>query len=59
MSDNEKPTEETRDEPVLEGAAETFNGGEDPRRGSDDPGLIRDLDTQKPTTNPYGSAILP
>lgn len=42
------------DEPVLDGATETFKGTEDPRKGDEDPALIRDLETHEPTTNPYG-----
>ena len=54
MSDTEDPDEETVDEPVLDGADETFDGDEDPRKGDVDPALIRNLETHEPTVNPYG-----
>lgn len=46
--------EETLDEPVMDGATETFAPDADPRKGYDDPALIRHVDTGKKTTNPYG-----
>lgn len=46
--------EETIDEPVMDGATETFDPNADPRKGYDDPALIRHVDTGKKTTNPYG-----
>ena len=56
MSDKEpKETnnEPVIDEPVLDGATDEAPNV-DPRKGDDDPGLVRDLDTHEPTVNPYG-----
>lgn len=49
----EHENEETINEPVLEGATETFQGDEDPRKGMDDPGLIRHPEEGEPTVNPH------
>lgn len=47
---------ETVDEPVLDGATEHDPEDEnvDPRKGLTDPALIRDIDADKKTANPYG-----
>lgn len=49
---NEEP-EETIDEPVMDGAAETFEGTEDPRKGESDPALIRHPEKDDKTAAPY------
>lgn len=57
MSDKQEhddKAEETIDEPVLDGADETFNPDADPRKGMEDPALIRDIESGKKTVNPYG-----
>ena len=46
--------EETIDEPVLDGAEEHDATDEDPRKGMTDPQLIRNVDQEKKTANPYG-----
>lgn len=55
MSDNSTPNgpEETIDEPVMDGANETFEGSEDPRKGESDPALTRHPDKHDETTAPY------
>lgn len=45
---------DTIDEPVLDGATDHSEKDVDPRKGMDDPALIRDVDTGKKTKNPYG-----
>lgn len=42
------------DEPVLDGAEDHSRDDIDPRKGLADPALIRDIDAEKKTTNPYG-----
>lgn len=42
------------DEPVLDGATEHQDTDVDPRKGLSDPALIRDIDAEKKTVNPYG-----
>lgn len=57
MKDNEtaaKKTEETLDDPVMEGANDEVRGDEDPRKGLTDPALIRHPDTEKKSANPFG-----
>lgn len=49
----QKEPEETLDQPVMDGAMETFQGDEDPRKGDEDPALIRDLEDHEPTVHPY------
>lgn len=44
----------TVDEPVLDGATEHANADVDPRKGLTDPALIRDVEADKKTANPYG-----
>jgi len=59
---NQKNTEEeegtaadaTLDTPVLDGAEEHAETDIDPRKGEDDPALIRDVESGKKTVNPYG-----
>lgn len=59
---NQKNTEEedgttadaTLDAPVLDGAEEHDETDVDPRKGEDDPALIRDVESGKKTVNPYG-----
>lgn len=51
---NSEDTEKTVDEPVLEGADDHSSDDVDPRKGEDDPGLIRDVESGKKTANPYG-----
>lgn len=46
--------EETIDEPVLDGATDHSDTDADPRKGDSDPALIRDIESGKKTTNPYG-----
>lgn len=46
--------EEPIDEPVMDGAEEDFDEDVDPRKGMDDPALIRDIESEKKTANPYG-----
>lgn len=46
--------QETIDEPVMDGADEKLDPNADPRKGMSDPALIRDIDSGKKTTNPYG-----
>ncbi|MBP1325679.1 hypothetical protein JOF28_000911 [Leucobacter exalbidus] len=53
MKNDHHDPEETIDEPVMDGATETFNGDEDPRKGQDDPGLIRHPDEGDATPNPF------
>ena len=45
--------ENTIDEPVLDGA-EDRTPDADPRTGTSDPALIRDVESGKKTVNPYG-----
>lgn len=52
-NDKHEP-EETVDEPVLDGAEEHEDEDVDPRKGLSDPALIRDIDAEKKTINPYG-----
>lgn len=47
-------TEETVDEPVMDGAEDHSDTNADPRKGMSDPALIRDLESGKKTVNPYG-----
>ena len=54
QDDRKHHPEETLDEPVMDGATETFDPNADPRKGEDDPALIRDVESGKRTTNPYG-----
>lgn len=49
----EDPGEETIDEPVMDGATETFDGDEDPRKGTADPALIRRPKEGDKTLKPY------
>jgi len=49
-----KSDEETLDEPVMDGADEKLDADVDPRKGMEDPALIRDIDSGKKTANPYG-----
>lgn len=53
---NGEPTEpeETLDEPVMDGAKDHSDDNKDPRKGEEDPALIRDIDSGKKTANPYG-----
>jgi hypothetical protein len=46
--------EQVVDEPVLDGATEHQDTDVDPRKGLTDPALIRDIDAEKKTVNPYG-----
>ncbi len=45
--------EETIDEPVMDGATETYRGDEDPRKGETDPALVRHPERDDKTTAPY------
>ncbi|MBK0422110.1 hypothetical protein JD292_08480 [Leucobacter sp. CSA2] len=54
QNEHQREPEETLDEPVMDGATEPFDADADPRKGEDDPALIRDVESGKPTTNPYG-----
>lgn len=47
-------TDDTLDAPVLDGAEEHDETDVDPRKGEDDPALIRDVESGKKTVNPYG-----
>jgi len=51
---NSEDDEKTVDEPVLDGATDHSHDDVDPRKGEEDPGLIRDVESGKKTTNPYG-----
>lgn len=51
---DKKDSDETVDEPVMDGATDTFDGDEDPRKGRSDPSLIRDVEEGEKTVNPYG-----
>ena len=54
MNENErKDAEEAIDEPVLDGATETFEGDEDPRKGESDPGLVRHPEKDDKNVAPY------
>ncbi len=53
-ADRDPKTSETVDEPVLDGATEHEGENVDPRKGLADPALIRDIDADKKTANPYG-----
>ncbi len=53
MTKNEH-SEETIDEPVMDGATDHEDTDADPRKGMSDPALIRDVESGKKTTNPYG-----
>lgn len=44
---------ESLDTPVMDGATDTFNGNEDPRKGQSDPALIRHAEEGKKTVNPF------
>ncbi|MFV0434842.1 MAG: hypothetical protein ACK5LO_12770 [Leucobacter sp.] len=44
----------TIDEPVLDGADEKLEDDVDPRKGLEDPALIRDVESGEATINPYG-----
>ncbi|GAA1587409.1 hypothetical protein ACIFOC_02512 [Leucobacter aridicollis] len=44
---------ETIDEPVLDGANEADDPDVDPRKGMEDPQLIRDTEAERPTVHPY------
>ncbi len=48
-----KEPEETLDEPVMDGATDHSDDDVDPRKGDEDPALIRDLEEHEPTVNPY------
>lgn len=51
---NEKqPDDATLDEPVMDGAHDTINGSIDPRKGQDDPALIRHPAEGDKTVAPY------
>lgn len=52
--DDTEGEEGTLDEPVMDGATEKFDPETNPRKGMDDPALIRDIDSGKKTINPYG-----
>lgn len=56
MKDKKPRDEETLNEPVLDGATETFEGDEDPRKGEKDPALIRHPEEGQAdrNVNPYG-----
>ena len=45
--------QETLDEPVLDGATEPDSPDVNPRKGMADPQLIRDIETERKTVNPY------
>jgi hypothetical protein len=51
---DEAADEAVLDEPVLDGADEYVDEDVDPRKGLSDPALIRDIESGKKTTNPYG-----
>ncbi|MFF8816745.1 hypothetical protein ACF07D_01945 [Leucobacter sp. NPDC015123] len=53
MNEKKKPTEDTVDEPVMDGADEEFDGDANPRKEQSDPGLIRHPDKGDKTTAPY------
>lgn len=53
-SENKRQQDDTIDEPVLDGATDHSEKDVDPRKGMDDPALIRDVETGKKTKNPYG-----
>lgn len=53
MNEKKQPTEDTVDEPVMDGADEEFDGDANPRKGQSDPGLIRHPDKNDKTTAPY------
>lgn len=51
------PEGETQDRPILDGSTmsdEEEEKVEDPRKGMTDPALIRDTESGKKSTNPYG-----
>lgn len=52
--DRDSDRDETRDTPVMDGATEHFDPDADPRKGEDDSGLIRDVESGRRTTNPHG-----
>ena len=45
--------QETIDEPVMDGAHDTVDGSIDPRKGQDDPALIRHPEEADKTVAPY------
>ena len=49
-----KGEKEELDEPVLNRSEEPSPADVDPRKGLDDPALIRDPEDPHPTVNPYG-----
>lgn len=49
----ETGTKETIDEPVMDGATETYRGDEDPRKGEADPALVRHPERHDKNTAPY------
>ncbi|MHA3684233.1 hypothetical protein ACXR2T_09080 [Leucobacter sp. HY1910] len=51
--DSSVAQEDTVDEPVMDGATDTFNGDEDPRKGMSDPALIRHPEEGNRTVNPF------
>jgi len=51
--DENRETDETVNEPVLDGAEDSAPDV-DPRKGQSDPALIRDVESGKKTVNPYG-----
>jgi hypothetical protein len=52
---NDQDTPEgTIDEPDMDGAEEHLEEDVDPRKGMTDPALIRDIESGKKTTTPYG-----
>ena len=62
MNEHEHAAEdETISEPVMDGATDHDDHGKalgeegvDPREGMSDPALIRDVEDEKKTVNPYG-----
>lgn len=50
----EDHSDESVDDPVLEGSEDHSETEIDPRKGLTDPALIRDIDSGKKTVNPYG-----
>lgn len=45
--------QETIDEPIMDGATDTFEGNEDPRKSMSDPALIRHPEEGDKTLKPY------
>ncbi|MGO3147981.1 MAG: hypothetical protein ACTIJ6_09925 [Leucobacter sp.] len=53
-NDEQHKSEEVLDEPVMDGANDHSDDDKDPRKGEEDPALIRDVESGKKTANPYG-----